>query len=96
MSAGADQPGLRAQFGTDTEIAERPKMAVEGPLHDAAHPGIPAHPSWRDSQQVEVCGGTLKTTPLRGPTSPASTESLINQTLDEALNVPHGCSFTKA
>lgn len=66
------------------ETDEIPKMEEDSPLHL----GIPAHPSWQELQRGEVCGASPNTTPLMGPTSPAFTEALINQTLDELLMSP--------
>lgn len=85
MSGGTVWRSLKAQFTWHPGRAEIPKMAVDWPAHKAATPGILVNVSWSDQHTAELCGGNPVQTQYRDPASPASMESLINQTLDNLL-----------
>lgn len=75
-------------------MEEESKMVAERPLHEAAHIGITVLSPW-DSLQEEVYGGAPIITSLWGPTSPASTVSLNDHTLDDMLMSPSAVASSK-
>lgn len=63
-------------------------MAAERPPHDTAIPGMPVSSPWLEAPQEEMSGGVPAMPYIGSPTSPATTVSLINQTLDDMLRSP--------
>lgn len=56
-------------------------MAAERPPHETLT-GSSGSPAWRDALHEEVCGVAPPPTTNEGPLSPATTVSLLDQTLD--------------